>query len=117
MIPNSGLVINMMDSNDGGGSHWVAMYMDGKSNVTYFDSYGASAPEEIRSLLRASDITTYKINATRLQGDKSTACGYYCLKFLDDMSDGMNHGNFLTQFDTDIEKNENIIQAYRASIG
>ena len=53
-------IINMQDSKDGNGTHWVLVYDCEKGSrgpskrCIYFDSYGISPPEEIKEFMRKS---------------------------------------------------------------
>ena len=67
-------VINL-DDHDEPGSHWVAVYDDGKM-VEYFDSYGQ--PPTCLNFLGQ----TFQFSTVTLQPLLSQACGYYCCYFL-----------------------------------
>lgn len=70
-------VINT-DNHDEPGSHWVAVYDNGRV-VEYFDSYGR-APTDPR-LLKFLGMN-YSFNSIVLQRLLTNACGFYCVYFL-----------------------------------
>jgi hypothetical protein len=84
--PNSSYIINLnseLDENGNvnKGSHWVALITDDMKKAIYFDSYGESAPNEIRNLLKSSQ---YKLGHTskNIQSLMSNLCGFFCLAFI-----------------------------------
>jgi hypothetical protein len=73
------VVINTEPHNDGG-RHWVAVFVESKDCVEYFDSYGGLPNSNIASfLLRFPHVLR---NNERLQSLTSTVCGHYCIYFL-----------------------------------
>lgn len=59
------------------GSHWVALYSNGKRSLEYFDSYGLPP---IHSFMFPS-YKVIKYNKKRLQG-QSQVCGLYCIYYI-----------------------------------
>lgn len=85
-----GIILNL-DTHDGDGSHWVAMFIDLKNKfIFYFESTGSTMPDEVKTLIekvkkQASGIGI-KLNEmdnmkVRHQYGKSE-CGMYCLYFI-----------------------------------
>lgn len=73
------VIINTEPHNDGG-RHWVAVFVESKDNVEYFDSYGGLPNSNIASfLLRFPHITRH---TQRFQSLTSKVCGHYCIYFL-----------------------------------
>ncbi len=69
-----------LDSSNGPGTHWVALYIPKRGPVEYFDSTGMDLPPELFRRFRPS--TNYIYNAIRLQSPFTTVCGQYCLHYL-----------------------------------
>jgi len=81
---SGGYIINLQDTTDSagnelGGSHWVALWIDGKY-ACYFDPFGIPPPIQIQHILNR--YVPYDINRTQIQSIESGVCGYYCLYFL-----------------------------------
>jgi hypothetical protein len=79
-----GIVYNL-DPHFKSGSHWVANFIDLKSNTChYFDSYGMEPPPQVATFMKwlAKQDPNMRLhyNPTRLQY-KNTECGMYCLLF------------------------------------
>lgn len=70
-------VVNMQDSNKGGGTHWVLTDNRGKQ-VIYFDSMGEVPPTSIKSRMKATG-KKQVINNIELQPMGSVTCGWWCL--------------------------------------
>lgn len=92
-----GYIINMQDSVDGNGTHWVAVYNPRNYNDSlYFDSFGIDPPVAIIEFMQkyspnmiASDKEIQNIN--------SGFCGQYCLYFLHQMFH--NKGDIVKKYD------------------
>ena len=84
-----GIIFNL-DKHTQSGSHWVAMFINTKKrNITYMDSYGDEAPEEVDALaIRIQKQATsigmpFEYNTTTLRHQYSNSeCGMYCLHFI-----------------------------------
>ena len=82
----AGLVLNL-DESDEPGSHWVAVFLDLEKRVfEFFDSYGDSAPQEVKDFFHALDRRSkkgwsYRENKTSHQ-QKDSECGVYSIHFL-----------------------------------
>lgn len=72
-------VINM-DNADGGGTHWIAIYISGL-NGFYFDSFAAMPPKNIINFFKRYKIR-WDYNKQQIQDLDSSACGYFCVYFL-----------------------------------
>jgi len=71
-----GFYIVNLDNAGGGGTHWTALYFDGKLNI-YFDSFGVAPPKNIERLLG-----NFIYNTEQIQDLNSELCGYYCVLFV-----------------------------------
>lgn len=74
-------VINLQSSNQGGGTHWVAIDDTNPKYICYFDSFGEPPPQIVLEYMKKSKkLKIY--NQLHLQPLKSTDCGYYCIYVL-----------------------------------
>jgi hypothetical protein len=89
-ITKIGMVFNL-DTHEGGGTHWVSMFVDLDENVIFFfDSTGAKIPVEIKRLrdritkegseLKPPKVFKYYENRKEHQKE-NTECGMYSLFF------------------------------------
>lgn len=74
------------DPHDKPGTHWLAFYYDCTSRtLEYFDSYGLNIKQyrNVYSCIEGRNLTIVSVNNYGvLQDVMSTACGYYCVVFL-----------------------------------
>jgi hypothetical protein len=77
---NKCFILNMDGDNEGKGTHWVAVYRDGKT-VYYMDSYGKQIPEEQFRLLHNNGYDMYQ-SSKQIQAVTSTCCGWFCALFV-----------------------------------
>jgi hypothetical protein len=63
------------------GEHWVAIYINRNAEATYYCSYGAPPQESILKWLETNTVK-WERTRRRIQSDKSTTCGQYCVFFL-----------------------------------
>ena len=72
-------IINLADSDDSQGTHWVAYYKDSDNDLkVYFDSYGIQPPLELIAYLK--DPIYY--SREQVQPNNTVVCGHLCLRFL-----------------------------------
>ena len=81
-ITRSGTLIVNTDPHTESGSHWLAIYLQSRSNSSfYFDSYGLPPfIPSIQSFIHRNNIVQ-NYNTIPLQGPTSTVCGMYCCLF------------------------------------
>lgn len=114
-----GYIINLQDSTEGFGTHWVSLYLN--DICVYFDSFGMIYPIEVLEFCRRYKKQELIYNPTQIQHIKQECCGYYCIMFLHYMS-GKNTvyydkdfylSNFIKKFDImDFDKNDRIVKRY-----
>ena len=78
----STIVLNT-DKHDKKGTHWLAVYMQDRKNLEFFDSFGL--PPETYGEDIARFVKKYpriRCNNTRLQSITSNVCGQYCIFFI-----------------------------------
>ena len=97
------------------GSHWVATYV--KDNIiNYFDSFGMPPFQELVNHAKRKNLTLLHQN-NQIQNISTTACGYFCLYFLNEMNKGKLYYDLLKVFDThNTMKNERFIKHYFKNI-
>jgi hypothetical protein len=87
-------IINFQPSNCYG-SHWVC-YINKPylRNSLYFDSFGISDPEKIKTYLLSSG-KNIAWNSTQLQINSSVLCGYYCIYVIINVNRGKDFYDIL----------------------
>lgn len=92
--------INLQNSDDGGGTHWVFAKIfpeqDGDYKAIYFDSFGIGMPKEVEEFLKPFKPVSY--NNRQIQDLPTSQCGYYCLAC-----------DYYTQH---LRKNEDVVDDY-----
>jgi hypothetical protein len=111
-------IINLQDdfSSDGtdlGGTHWCAVYRDGKQ-ACYFDPIGMPPPAQVQVYLYPC--RPYPYNSQQVQDERGGYCGKYCIYFLYFMTNnkqiksiGDRLDRFLKLFSTDPRDNERLL--------
>lgn len=125
IIHEGGYIINLADqSQENGGTHWVALYVPSLSNnnkfVAYMDSFGFIPPLSVINWLRSSSLNNHQIayNTKQIQNINSGGCGIYSICFIDFMS-ALNKNisiedaieMFSNIFDDDNKKNLTILKS------
>lgn len=90
-------VINL-DSMDGMGTHWTALYAK-DDRAYYYDSFGMPCPTEIIDWVKRTHRLFYIDN--QHQPIDSVMCGYYAVYFLYSMHKGMPPSVYITLFKED----------------
>jgi hypothetical protein len=101
-------IINIQNSDEGSGTHWTCLYYNNDDSI-YFDSFGFAAPMEVQQHLK-----NYSYNDKQVQNIDSTACGYYCIAFIQYLHDKKNKNKsfetFLNIFKTNQLYNDVILK-------
>jgi hypothetical protein len=114
-------IVNLQDDfdskgNDLSGTHWCAVYVEGKK-CCYFDPIGFPPSAEVQLYLY--DLRPYPFNNQQVQDEKGGWCGTYCLFFLkffhknkqiESMDTRLNR--FLQLFSTNPKDNETLLSNY-----
>ena len=113
-IINDGAYIINLDEHSDIGTRWVALWVNYKNNVTYFDSFGVEhIPNEIKTLIGNKIIKT---NIFRMQAYDSIMCGYCCIGFINFMLKGKIFTEYTFFFSpNNFNKNDDIILNYFSS--
>ena len=108
-IKNGAYIINLDEYHDIE-THWVALYVNNKT-VTYFDSFGVEhIPKEIMKFIDGKSIIT---NILRIQAYDSIMYDYFCIGFINFMSNGNSLTDYSNLFSpNDLKKNDDIIFKY-----
>lgn len=101
------IIVNTDKSNKRG-DHWVAFYME-KDYCLYFDSFGMGVLEEdiLSYLSKYYKSVIYCKNS--IQDIFSVACGYFCIAFVLHVTCVNSYHDFLSQFNFEELKNNDII--------
>jgi len=87
--PNSKFwIVNMEDSDKGGGSHWICVIDTVPGEIYYVDSFGLPPPLDIISFMKRAKGKTRYWSDAQYQGLTSTSCGYYCIYVIDKILSG-----------------------------
>ena len=77
LLWNKFYIINLQDSDAGGGTHWCVFYYNAQLTSIFFDSYGFPGPIEVEQKIKPNIY-----NDAEVQNIDSSACGYFCLAFI-----------------------------------
>lgn len=99
-------ILNMQDSEDGGGTHWTLLDNRQSNSVQYFDSMGQVPPKIVKRLMRSTGKKQI-INKFELQPMGSVTCGWWAIAAAKALGNGMPMADFITLFDMhDFKKND-----------
>lgn len=127
ILPKSkGCFIINTDPKSKGGQHWQAVLFDasygGSKSIEFFDSYGdeidPGLQRDLKAIAEKLDANTYlklKENKIKLQNDRSSNCGFFCVQFLIDRLRGKPFRE-ASGFDESI-KGENEIEKFKTQHG
>lgn len=86
-IPRPGAyIINMADSDEGVGTHWIAIFLANPRIAIYFDSFGIVPPNSVIDFARRFGAHNIIMSDKQIQNINSGYCGQYSLLFLYEMS-------------------------------
>ena len=109
-------IVNLQDSTDGNGTHWILAKIFDKKNALYFDSFGQPLPLEVLHFLRHYKPVPY--SNRQIQNIDSSRCGLYCIACDRYMSTVKRkkmleqYDDFLNMFTADTKKNDAILVDY-----
>ena len=110
-------IVNMENSGDGQGTHWVLVFNVRPRQILYFDSFGLPPPEEILRFMRRAK--TKAKNADRdpkkklfystfqIQDLEDSNCGYFVAYVAKQLLRGKAFLNILFDFDTGFKRWKN----------
>ena len=102
---NESYIVNLQNSNEHG-SHWTSVYKNNKI-ISYFDSYGAPVPEEIRNRYKNNKIHNFQSEDKKypdkpLQTYSQVICGHLCVLFLLLSDKGNSFDKIISLLESDI---------------
>ena len=112
-------IINLESSNDGNGTHWLALKIENR-DCAYFDSYGMLPPEEIISFCKRIQKSHLSYNTKEIQDLSAQTCGFYAMAFLIFLNSNNNNNHNLYQksssfsnlFSSNTKLNNKILQQF-----
>lgn len=105
-------VVNMENSNKGGGTHWILVSLLDPKHGIYFDSYATPPPRDILAFMKRYRSVNY-MNEEQIQDIMSLSCGWYCLYIADQLTGGRKYLDILSDFTEDLKGyNESVLYEY-----
>ena len=104
-------IINMEDSDAGGGSHWCLLSLLDGGNGIYFDSYATPPPKDVLNFMKRHRSNNF-MNNTEVQSLKSTSCGWYVIYILNNLIKNRKFLDILDDFTEDLNHNEKVLREY-----
>ena len=89
------------------GSHWVALWINGKK-LEYFCSFGLRPPVGLHKVLTSRD-ARYKRNKRQIQSLTTDLCGEYCMVYILSKSKRVTFRKFLNFFTKNTKVNDKIL--------
>jgi hypothetical protein len=112
---NGNYIINLQSSNQGNGSHWMALAIRDKKCM-YVDSFGILPPQEVITFCKRIPKSHLGYNDFGYQHIKSETCGWYCVGLLIHIQNNPNvdlykaSNEFINMFAYDTLKNNAILK-------
>ena len=110
-------IINLESSNDGNGTHWLALKIENRDCV-YFDSYGMLPPEEIITFCKRISKSHLTYNTKEIQDINAQTCGFFAMAFLIFLNYNNNNdlyqksSSFSNIFSSNTKLNNKILQQF-----
>lgn len=104
-------IINLQDSDEGSGSHWLAAWnLNGET--VYFDSFGeVVAASNIERFMKTTKKTVIR-NPHDLQSMATDSCGEFCVMFCAEALKGKKFNDIINRFTSNLVINEHILNEY-----
>ena len=96
------------------GQHWTAWFVHSETRAEFFDPYGFSASRYRHIQWPAKNIIAE--TCSRLQSERSTLCGAYCIHYCFCRALGITYKQFLDLFTDRVLRNDNLIKNFICSI-
>ena len=92
------------------GTHWITLYVNG-NNIIYFDTFAVEhILKENKNFIGNKNIIR---NIYRIQAYNLIICGYFCIRFIDFITEGKSLVDYTNLFfPNEYEKNNKIILKY-----
>ena len=105
------IIVNLQDSG-GTGTHWTLVY-DMPNECIYYDSYGLTPPDEIRSFMSRARNKKLVYSDLQHQALESDWCGEFCCFVCVLLFRGFSYNQIATQILTDdIARNERLVAGF-----
>lgn len=92
IFSDAGYIVNLQDSTEGRGTHYVALYFTHTKDPIYFDSFGQPPPQSVINWINM--FLPYKAieyNEKEIQWIQTGYCGIYDLLFIQFMANQPKH--------------------------
>ena len=99
--------INMQDSTEGNGTHWIFAKIFESGHGLYFDSFGFSPPIAVQEFLKP--FKPYAVNKRDIQDYNSDNCGRFCLLCDYYTPKYDDYGDFLELWSDNTKENDKIV--------
>ena len=117
-VQNGNYIINLQSSDEGHGTHWTAMVIQGK-NAIFMDPFGVYPSLEIRDFVKKRKGCHLGFTTQDIQDVKSSNCGLFCMGFLVYVNGKQNiyqaTQEYLQFFSKDLLANDTIIHSFLLS--
>lgn len=108
-------IVNLQNSYDGDGTHWVCFKIFNNAKAAYFDPFGMPMPVEVNKFLMK--FKPVAVNNRTIQDVKSDKCGYFCIAFINYFNNFNTKKNdvfeafddFLNSFSNNTKLNDKIV--------
>jgi len=92
------------------GKHWTAFYFPKDKPAEYFDSVGKKPAHRFQQFLEKNSELGYLYTKKRLQGYKSSTCGYFCLFYATYRCE-LNHSmeKIVETFSKNLQENDDMV--------
>jgi len=113
-MANKAYIINMEDSDAGGGTHWVCTISIHPHETVYFDSFGQDdAALAVEAFLKTSSKKKTLIrNTIDLQHITTDSCGQFCIFFINNAILGKTFKQTMAYFTHNPVINEHLLREY-----
>lgn len=116
------MIINS-DKHDKPGQHWLALYVNPRGKISFFDSFGKSAlfygveiDEYICDNYPAAQ-GVYEANRVQIQDSSSSMCGLFCVFFLNHCCRGLSMTEIVNKFEfpKNLKLNDDLLRLFSQS--
>lgn len=106
----AGMIFNT-DTSNGGGEHWIAVWMTVDGTSEYFDSFGfPPLVKQTQDFLSNHSPNGFTYNNKTLQHPMAVSCGPFCVAFIIAKSLGQTFVSFVSKFSFNLAANEELLK-------
>jgi hypothetical protein len=99
--------VNMQDSTEGNGTHWIFIKIFKSGHGLYFDSFGFPSPKAVEIFLKP--FKPYAYNNREIQDYDSDNCGRFCLCADALVKEYDTYNDFLEIWSNNTKENDKIV--------